>query len=82
MLYDNGPLAVERQANAAQRLGSFASILVLAVRQVKAALAEGFTSLLDALGALVEHSSRLVSKLFGKLIIGDLRLNLQEVLAN
>jgi hypothetical protein len=30
----------------------------------------------------VEHSSRLVSNLFGKRIIGDLRLNLQEVLAN
>ena len=48
MLYDNGPLAVEWQANAAQRLGSFASILVLAIGQVEAALAEGFSNLLDA----------------------------------
>ena len=55
MLYDNGPLAVERQANAAKGLGSFASILVLAIGQVEAALAKGFSRLLDALGALVEH---------------------------
>ena len=54
MLYDNGPLAVERQANAAKGLGSFASILVLAVGEMEAALQEGCTSLLDALNALVE----------------------------
>ena len=38
MLKDNGPLALERQANAAKALGSLAGILVLAVRQVPAAL--------------------------------------------
>ena len=54
MLHDNGPLAVERQANAAKALGSLAGILVLAVRQVPAPLLQGFTGLLDALGALVE----------------------------
>ena len=55
MLYDNGPLATERQANAAKGLGSFASILVLAIGQVETALAEGFSRPLDALNALVEH---------------------------
>ena len=54
MLKDNGPLALERQANAAKAPGSLAGILVLAVRQVPAALLQGFTGLLDALGALAE----------------------------
>ena len=55
MLKDNSPLALERQANAAKALGSLASVLVLAVQHVPAALLEGFTGLLDALGALGEH---------------------------
>ena len=55
MLYDNGPLAIERQANATKGLGSLAGILVTCVRQMPATLAEGFTGLLDALNALVEH---------------------------
>ena len=54
MLHDNGPLAVERQANAAKALSGLASVLMPAVRQMPATLAEGFTSLLDALGALLE----------------------------
>jgi hypothetical protein len=52
VLKDNGPLAIEREANAAKGLSGLASILVLAVQHVPATLLEGFTGLLDALGGL------------------------------
>jgi hypothetical protein len=55
VLYDNSPLAIERQANAAKALSSLAGILVTCVRQVPATLSQGFTSLLDALDTLGEH---------------------------
>ena len=55
MLKDNGPLAVERQTNTAKALGRLAGVLVPGVGEMPATLAEGFTGLLDALGALVEH---------------------------
>ena len=54
VLVHNGPLAVVRNANAAESLGSLHSVDPLGVRQVPASLFESVAGLLDALGVLAK----------------------------